>query len=207
MEAGRFLRNENETQTELEPPSNDMARSLRELGLPLQRMRTGTPPRLALDSIDFSGMEAQLSDDKIQLFSYLHEYSGFKPQHPLIKCHITYTNPEVHDLIWENVNRLPELYNYSGGITEGPRYCPSIEKKLIKFPDRDRHLVWLEPEGLNTNVVYPNGLATGLPEDAQVKMIKGIKGLENAKILSPAYIVSYDSINPQTVLKHTLETK
>ena len=102
---------------------------------------------------------------------------------------------------------MPELYNYVGGITQGPRYCPAIEKKLIKFPDRDRHLVWLEPEGLNTNVVYPNGLSTGLPLEAQKEMIRRIKGLEDAKVLSPAYIVSYDSVNPQTVLRHTLETK
>ena len=112
------------------------------------------------------------------MFSYLHEFNGFKLENELIKCYITRTNDESHQVVWNNLHLLPELYGNEGKVVQGPRYCPSIEKKLVKFPDRPSHLIWLEKEGLDTDYVYPNGLTTGLPFDLQKEMIKKIPGLE-----------------------------
>ena len=129
-----------------------------------------------------------------------------KPTNELIKCHVTRTNAASHEIILQNLHRTANL-NRGGGYGVGPRYCPSIEKKLERFPDRDGHNIWLEPEGLSTDVVYPNGISTGVPADAQLEFLHRIKGLENVKMIKPAYVVDYDYIDPKTVLKHTLETR
>jgi tRNA uridine 5-carboxymethylaminomethyl modification enzyme len=161
VQAGRFLRNEEG----IEPASMGLAASLKRLGFPIDRLRTGTPPRLDGNTIDYRGLEIQESDEQIQWFSYLHEFNNLKPVNPMIKCHITRTNDYAHQVVHDNHHLLP-LLSRGNGYGVGPRYCPSIEKKLERFPDRDGHNIWLEPEGLSTSVVYPNGISTGLPLEA-----------------------------------------
>ncbi len=124
----------------------------------------------------------------------------------MVKCYITRTNDHAHEVIKQNLHRTAKL-SRGNGYGVGPRYCPSIEKKLERFPDRNGHNIWLEPEGLNTDVIYPNGISTGVPIDAQLEFLHRIKGLENVKMVKPAYVVDYDYIDPKTVLKHTLETR
>ena len=174
--------------------------SLGELGFMLGRLKTGTPPRLDAKSIDFSKTEPQYGDDPPLPFSYSTE----KIVNPQIPCHMTYTNEETHNVIRENLDRSPL---YSGKIKSiGPRYCPSVEDKVVKFSDKKRHQVFLEPEGLETNEYYANGISTSLPYDVQVRLVRTIPGLEEAEIMRPAYAVEYDFVYP-TQVKHSLETK
>ncbi len=181
-------------------PSVGLSDSLRELGLGIGRLKTGTPPRLDANTIDFSRTTPQYGDEPPLPFSYSTE----RIMNPQLPCYITYTNSETHGVIRENLNRSPL---YSGKIKSvGPRYCPSIEDKVVRFSERERHQVFLEPEGIDTKEYYANGISTSLPYDVQVRLVRTIHGLENAEIMRPAYAIEYDFIYP-TQLKHTLEAK
>jgi len=183
-----------------EPPAENLSYSLEAIGFKLGRLKTGTTPRLDRDTIDFDGLDIQRGDPIPMPFSFDTKAIN-QDQHP---CWITRTNPETHDIIKAGLDRSP-LYS---GVIEGigPRYCPSIEDKVVKFPDRTRHLVFLEPEGLTTNLIYPNGISTSLPKDIQERMVKSIPGLESAKIIRPGYAIEYDYVDP-IQLKPTLETR
>lgn len=181
-------------------PSVGLSDSLAELGLKIGRLKTGTPPRLDARSIDFSKTEAQYGNDPPLPFSY----STREILNPQLPCFITYTNKETHRIILDNLDRSPL---YSGRIKSvGPRYCPSVEDKVVKFSDKERHQIFLEPEGLETKEYYANGISTSLPYDVQVRIVRSIAGLEEAEIMRPAYAVEYDFVYP-TQLKHSLETK
>lgn len=181
-------------------PSVNLSDSLAGLGLKLGRLKTGTPPRLDAHTIDFSKTEPQWGDDPPIPFSHSTE----KITNPQLPCYITYTNSETHRIIRENINRSAM---YGGQITGiGPRYCPSIEDKVVRFAGRERHQVFLEPEGLETTEYYANGISTSLPFDVQVEMVRTIAGLEQAEIMRPAYAIEYDFVFP-TQLSHSLETK
>jgi len=174
-----------------EAPAVGLALSLDRLGLRLGRLKTGTPPRLARDSIAWSSLEMQAADDDPVPFSTLTE----RITTPQIACGITRTTQAVHDLIRENLHRSPM---YSGGIaSRGPRYCPSIEDKVVRFGDREGHQIFLEPEGLDDPVVYPNGISTALPEEVQHAIVRVIPGLERAEILRPGYAIEYDYVDPR----------
>jgi tRNA uridine 5-carboxymethylaminomethyl modification enzyme len=181
-----------------------LGQSLRRLGFPMGRLKTGTPARIAGNSIDYSKMEKQDGEDP-QAFSFdIDPAFKFRPPLPLLPCWITYTNTKTHDIIRANINRSPL---YGGKIQgAGPRYCPSIEDKVIRFPERERHHVFVEPEGLCTHEMYLNGLSSSLPEDVQHDFIRSIAGLEQAEIVRPAYAVEYDYLDPQD-LYPTLESK
>ena len=177
-----------------------LSRSLSELGLRLGRLKTGTCPRLNAHTIDFSKLPVQYGDEKPVPFSFGTE----RIEQRQIPCHITYTNPRTHEIIQAAIHRSPM---YSGVIkSRGPRYCPSIEDKVVRFADKQRHQIFLEPEGYDTVEVYPNGISTSLPLDVQVEMVHSIEGLENAEIMRPGYAIEYDYVEP-TQLKATLETK
>ncbi len=181
-------------------PSMGLSDSLSSLGLKMGRLKTGTPPRLDARTIDFSKTEPQYGDDPPQPFSYSTE----KITNPQLPCYITYTNSETHKIILGNLDRSPL---YSGRIKGiGARYCPSIEDKVVRFAGRERHQVFLEPEGLETKEYYANGIPTSLPYDVQVKFVRTIPGLEEAEIMRPGYAIEYDFVFP-TQLKHNLETK
>jgi tRNA uridine 5-carboxymethylaminomethyl modification enzyme len=181
-------------------PSIALSESLRELGLNMGRLKTGTCPRLDSRTIDYSRLERQDGDNETKSFSFSTTYIKRKQ----VPCHITYTNEATHGIIRDNLDRSPL---YSGKIKGiGPRYCPSIEDKVVKFPHRVRHQVFLEPEGYDTDWVYPNGLSTSLPEDVQIKFLRTIEGLDKVEIFRPGYAVEYDFVFP-TQLRSTLETK
>jgi tRNA uridine 5-carboxymethylaminomethyl modification enzyme len=181
-------------------PSMGLSDSLSSLGLKMGRLKTGTPPRLDARTIDFSKTEPQYGDDPPQPFSYSTE----KITNPQLPCYITYTNSETHKIILGNLDRSPL---YSGRIKGiGARYCPSVEDKVVRFAGRERHQVFLEPEGLETKEYYANGIPTSLPYDVQVKFVRTIPGLEGAEIMRPGYAIEYDFVFP-TQLKHNLETK
>ena len=183
-----------------ELPSVGLSNSLAQLGLKLGRLKTGTPARLDAKSIDFSKTEAQYGDNPPIPFSHSTE----KIENPQLPCYITYTNRETHRMIRENIQRSAM---YSGKITGiGPRYCPSIEDKIVKFADKERHQVFLEPEGLETTEYYANGVSTSLPYDVQLCFLRTIPGLEEVEIMRPAYAIEYDFVFP-TQLRHSLETK
>ncbi len=177
-----------------------LSKSLSELGLRLGRLKTGTCPRLHADSIDYSKLDVQYGDEHPVPFSFGTE----RIEQKQIPCHITYTNPTTHDVIRGAIHRSPM---YSGVIqSRGPRYCPSIEDKVVRFAEKQRHQIFLEPEGYETVEVYPNGISTSLPLDIQVEMVHSIQGLENAEIMRPGYAIEYDYVEP-TQLKPSLETK
>ena len=177
-----------------------LAEKIKGIGLNTGRLKTGTPARLSSKTINWSIVETQKPDEKPTLLSFLHK----KPFQRQISCGITYTNNNTHEIIRENIERSA-IFN--GSITSnGPRYCPSIEDKVVRFSDRDEHQVFLEPEGLNDDTVYPNGISTSLPKDIQERYIKSIKGLENVKIKRFGYAVEYDFVNPKD-LKSSLEVK
>jgi tRNA uridine 5-carboxymethylaminomethyl modification enzyme len=184
-----------------DPPSVSLAARLKELNLPQGRLKTGTPPRLDGKTIDFSVMEEQHSDDPLPVFSFL----GNTAQHPKqLPCWITETNEKTHDIIRSGLDRSPMYTGVIEGV--GPRYCPSIEDKIHRFADKDRHNVFLEPEGLTTHEMYPNGVSTSLPFDVQLALVRSIRGMEHVHILRPGYAIEYDFYDPRG-LKDTLETK
>jgi len=184
-----------------DPPSLSLAARLRELPLRVGRLKTGTPPRIDRRSIDYSDLQAQPGDEPTPVFSF----TGSAQEHPRqIACHITHTNERTHDIIRAGLDRSP-LYS---GVIEGvgPRYCPSIEDKVVRFAERDAHQIFIEPEGLNTHEVYPNGISTSLPFDVQLALVRSMKGFENAHITRPGYAIEYDYFDPRD-LKASLETK
>ena len=184
-----------------DPPSVSLAARLRELALPVGRLKTGTPPRLDGKTIDFSVMEEQHSDDPLPVFSYL----GNAAQHPRqLPCWVTNTNARTHDIIRANLDRSPMYTGVIEGV--GPRYCPSIEDKIHRFAAKDSHNVFLEPEGLTTHEIYPNGISTSLPFDVQLAIVRSIRGMENCHILRPGYAIEYDYFDPRG-LKNSFETK
>lgn len=184
-----------------EEPSTRLAETFQRLGFRVGRLKTGTPPRLRAGSIDFSRCEVQPPDTHPQPFSFFSDRINDLPQVP---CHITYTNERTHAVIRDNLHLSPLYSGRIDGI--GPRYCPSIEDKVVKFPDKLRHHIFLEPEGLDTDWVYPNGISTSLDEAVQRRLVQTIPGLESAEIVQPGYAVEYDYI-PPTQLKPTLETR
>jgi tRNA uridine 5-carboxymethylaminomethyl modification enzyme len=184
-----------------DPASIALADRLRELPFRIDRLKTGTPPRLDGRTIDFSKLEEQHGDDPVPVFSFM----GRREQHPRqIPCHITRTNSKTHDIIRAGLDRSP-LYS---GVIEGigPRYCPSIEDKIVRFADRDTHQIFVEPEGLDTHEIYPNGISTSLPFDVQYEFVRSMLGFENAEIVRPGYAIEYDFFDPRD-LKMSLETK
>ena len=184
-----------------DPPSNSLSRRMRELPFNVDRLKTGTPARLDARTIDFSKMEAQPGDTPTPVFSFL----GNVQDHPKqVNCYITYTNQNTHDLIRGGLDRSPMYSGVIEGV--GPRYCPSIEDKVVRFADKDSHQIFVEPEGLTTHEVYPNGISTSLPYDVQQQFIHSIVGFENAHIVRPGYAIEYDFFDPRG-LKPTLETK
>tara|TARA_R110002050_G_scaffold269917_2_gene412579 strand:- start:119896 stop:121785 length:1890 start_codon:yes stop_codon:yes gene_type:complete len=184
-----------------DPASMTLSQRLRALPFRVDRLKTGTPPRIATNSIDYSQLAEQPGDTPTPIFSFL----GKRSDHPAqISCHITHTNEATHDVIRNNLDRSPM---YSGEIEGiGPRYCPSIEDKVVRFADRTSHQIFLEPEGLNCGEVYPNGISTSLPFDVQYEIVRSMKGLENAHITRPGYAIEYDYFDPRD-LQPWLETK
>ena len=184
-----------------DPPAISLAARLREIGLPAGRLKTGTPPRIDGRTIDYSVMTIQPGDDPVPVFSFL----GNAAQHPAqMPCWITHTNERTHDIIRSGLDRSPMYTGVIEGV--GPRYCPSVEDKIHRFADKESHQIFLEPEGLNTNEVYPNGISTSLPFDIQLALVRSVKGLEQAHILRPGYAIEYDYYDPRG-LKRSLETK
>lgn len=200
LTTGTFLRGEIHLGEERRPagrvgdaPAIGLAQTLERLGLPLGRLKTGTPPRLDGTTIDWDGLEIQSGDDPPEPFSTLTERITV----PQVPCHITYTNAATHAVIRANLDRAPI---YSGQIgSSGPRYCPSIEDKIVRFPDKESHQIFLEPEGLDDPTVYPNGISTSLPRDVQDQVVASIQGLERAQILQYGYAIEYDYVDPRAL--------
>jgi len=183
-----------------EPAAGGVSECLREAGFPVGRLKTGTPPRLDGLTVDYSKLAVQPGDDEPVFFSFATESASL----PQVPCHITFTNEKTHTIIRDNLHRAPL---YTGQIkSTGPRYCPSVETKVVRFPDKDRHQLFLEPEGLDTSEIYLNGMATSLPRDVQEDMVHSLEGLEKARITSYGYAVEYDFV-PPTEIYATLETK
>ncbi|SEA17906.1 tRNA uridine-5-carboxymethylaminomethyl(34) synthesis enzyme MnmG [Microbulbifer marinus] len=184
-----------------DPPSIALAERLRELPFRVERLKTGTPPRIDARSVDFSGLEEQWGDSPTPVMSYL----GNRDQHPRqVCCWITHTNSRTHDVIRGGLDRSPMYSGVIEGI--GPRYCPSIEDKVHRFADKDSHQIFIEPEGLTTNELYPNGISTSLPFDVQIELVHSIKGFEKAHITRPGYAIEYDFFDPRDLLP-SLQTK
>jgi len=184
-----------------DPPSIRLAQRLRELPFDVGRLKTGTPPRIDAKSVDFERMQAQPGDEPRPHMSYL----GHRDQHPQqVSCYITHTNEKTHAIIRDGLDRSPMYSGVIEGV--GPRYCPSIEDKIMRFADKNSHQIFIEPEGLQTHELYPNGISTSLPFDVQLKVVQSIQGMENAFITRPGYAIEYDYLNPQD-LKLSMETK
>jgi tRNA uridine 5-carboxymethylaminomethyl modification enzyme len=184
-----------------DPPANALARRLREYPFRVARLKTGTPPRIDARSIDFAALECQPGDTPVPVFSYL----GRAEQHPRqVPCHITHTNLQSHAIILAALDRSPLYRGDIEGV--GPRYCPSVEDKVVRFAERESHQIFVEPEGLDTREVYPNGISTSLPFDVQYEMVRSIRGFENAHITRPGYAIEYDFFDPRD-LKPSLETR
>ena len=184
-----------------DPPAQRLAERLRELDLPVDRLKTGTPPRIDMRSVDFSGLQEQWGDQPEPVMSFM----GSTDMHPRqVCCWVTHTNSRTHDIIRAGLDRSPMYTGVIEGI--GPRYCPSIEDKIVRFADKDTHQIFIEPEGLTTNELYPNGISTSLPYDVQLELVHSIRGFENAHITRPGYAIEYDFFDPRG-LKASLETK
>ncbi|MDH0176060.1 tRNA uridine-5-carboxymethylaminomethyl(34) synthesis enzyme MnmG [Aeromonas dhakensis] len=184
-----------------DPPSIALAQRLRELPLRIDRLKTGTPPRIDARSVDFSVMQAQHGDDPRPVFSFIGDAS----QHPRqVPCYVTHTNESTHEVIRNNLDRSPMYAGVIEGI--GPRYCPSIEDKITRFADKTAHQIFVEPEGLTTHELYPNGISTSLPFDVQVQIVRSVRGFENAHITRPGYAIEYDFFDPRD-LKANMESK
>ncbi|NCN42913.1 MAG: tRNA uridine-5-carboxymethylaminomethyl(34) synthesis enzyme MnmG [Piscirickettsiaceae bacterium CG_4_9_14_3_um_filter_43_564] len=184
-------------------PANRLAEKLRELNLPVGRLKTGTPPRIDARSVNFDAMQCQPGDSPMPVFSFMGKATMHPQQMP---CYITYTNEQTHDFIRGALDQSP-MYSDVGEINSvGPRYCPSIEDKVMRFSERTQHQVFIEPEGLTSNELYPNGISTSLPFETQVQIVQSMKGLENARIMRPGYAIEYDYFDPRG-LKPTLETQ
>ena len=184
-----------------DPPSIALAQRLRELPLRIDRLKTGTPPRIDARSVDFSVMQAQHGDDPRPVFSFIGDAS----QHPRqVPCYVTHTNERTHEVIRNNLDRSPMYAGVIEGI--GPRYCPSIEDKITRFADKTAHQIFVEPEGLTTHELYPNGISTSLPFDVQVQIVRSVRGFENAHITRPGYAIEYDFFDPRD-LKANMESK
>lgn len=184
-----------------DPPSIRLAERLRELKLPVGRLKTGTPPRIDARTVDFSVMTVQAGDTPLPVMSYMGDVSMHPQQ---VNCYITHTNEKTHDIIRSGLDRSPMYSGVIEGV--GPRYCPSIEDKIHRFADKNSHQIFIEPEGLTTHELYPNGISTSLPFDIQLALVRSMKGLENAHILRAGYAIEYDYFDPQN-LKPSLETK
>lgn len=183
-----------------EKPSIGLSNSLKRIGLNLGRLKTGTPPRLDANTINWSVLEKQEGDKPPRPFSFINDQVTVKQ----IDCYITHTNAVTHEIITKNIKQSAM---YSGKITSvGPRYCPSIEDKIVRFADKQQHQIFLEPEGLDSNLIYPNGISTSLPHEVQIEFVKSMKGLENAVIVQPGYAIEYDYVDPRE-LRSTLEVK
>lgn len=183
-----------------EEPSYGLSATLEKHNFKLSRLKTGTPPRILKSSIDFSKLEEQAGDNPAIPFSYLNE----KISVPQISCFITYTNKKTHEVIKNNLHKSAMYGGYIEGV--GPRYCPSIEDKIHRFADKERHQIFLEPEGLDSDLIYPNGISTSLPQDVQIEFLKTIEGLENCVVKQAGYAIEYDFVDPRELLQ-TLETK
>ncbi|HCT2504911.1 tRNA uridine-5-carboxymethylaminomethyl(34) synthesis enzyme MnmG [Aeromonas dhakensis] len=184
-----------------DPPSIALAQRLRELPLRIDRLKTGTPPRIDARSVDFSVMQVQHGDDPRPVFSFIGDAS----QHPRqVPCYVTHTNERTHEVIRNNLDRSPMYAGVIEGI--GPRYCPSIEDKITRFADKTAHQIFVEPEGLTTHELYPNGISTSLPFDVQVQIVRSVRGFENAHITRPGYAIEYDFFDPRD-LKANMESK
>jgi len=184
-----------------DPPSNALAKRLRELPFNVERLKTGTPPRIDSRSIDYSVLQEQPSDSPLPVFSFM----GWVEEHPTqVSCHITHTNEHTHEIIRGGLSRSPMYTGVIEGV--GPRYCPSIEDKVVRFSDKDSHQIFIEPEGLECNEVYPNGISTSLPFDVQHELVRSMRGFENARIMRPGYAIEYDFFDPRD-LHSSLETR
>ncbi|MGB9428458.1 MAG: tRNA uridine-5-carboxymethylaminomethyl(34) synthesis enzyme MnmG [Gammaproteobacteria bacterium] len=184
-----------------DPPANRLAKRLRELPFRVGRLKTGTPPRIDGRSINYEGLDEQAGDESVPVFSFM----GTRAEHPRqVVCHITHTNVRTHTIIKAGLDRSPMYTGVIEGV--GPRYCPSVEDKVMRFADKPSHQIFIEPEGLDTHEVYPNGISTSLPFDVQYDLVRSIKGFENAHITRPGYAIEYDYFDPRD-LKYTLETK
>jgi len=183
-----------------EPPTEHLAHSIRSIGFEMGRLKTGTPPRLHRNSIDYSRFDLEVGDEDVVPFSFVSP----KPAGNQIVCHVLHTTSEVHDVVRENIGKSPLYNGQIAGV--GPRYCPSLEDKIMRFPDRERHQIHLEPEGLDVDEIYVNGMSMSLPRDVQAAIVRSLPGLERAEILRYAYAVEYDFVQP-TELDRSLETK
>lgn len=200
--AGRHKRDS----AEVEPPSVPLADSLNALKFPMYFLTTGTPARLDTRTIDYSGLEQQWSDNPVSPFSFLHPGGPMTQQHQFICTYLTHTNERTHKVIRDNLHLLPS-FRGNEGKGQGPRNCPAIEKKVVRFPDKTSHPTWLEPEGINTPSVYPQGLNNALPEDVQLEFLRTIRGLEQVEMIRPAYAVEYEMIHAGRALFPSLETR